>query len=158
VEHLGICEWLLERGGSVPPLVGLNLPPEFDTYPFEQHDLGRVHRRILESPPRRAKALRIKGALPTEIVLPFYRDVPTSAKFAWRLAWLDRLDAWEGRRVVFESSRSGSLPLFLQARSAAQGAPADWGRLFAGCLAIAEYLLTILRRGGLGPAFRFSPS
>ena len=158
VEHLHLRDWLIAEGSTIAAPEGINWPADLDSYLFEQRELGAVHRRILESPPTQLSTLRIRGTVSTEMMLPAYADVPAAAKLAWRLAWIDRLTAWEGRNAVFASSAGAdSLLPFLQALRVARTTPTDSARLFTCCMAIAEYLLIVLRRGGLGPAFGFLP-
>jgi hypothetical protein len=160
IEHLRLCDWLIAAGSTTAAPAGVDWPLALDSYLFEQPDLGSVHRRVLEEPPLRPSTLQIRGAVPTAMgMLPAYAAVPAAAKLAWRLAWVDRLAAWEGRDVVFSSAaRAGFLLPFLQALRVARTATTDWAKLFTSCLAVAEYPLAILRRRGLGPAFGFLPA
>ncbi len=151
VAHLRLVDWLIGRSARVKPPAAV-LPVRYDELLFAG-PLAAIHRRVLETPPMREvtlqpNAIRVVGTL--TVREPKYPDVPTAGKFAWRLAWLDRMSP--ANRAAIADWQP-----FYDALAAALNGPEDWCDLLAGCVIAAEYVRRILA-GGIGPVLRFAAS
>lgn len=154
-EHLNLREWLIQqsRGCDVPGEFSEETE-HFDSFLLGHTELGELHLRVLEE--SAPVASRLWGASVT--VRSVQGSIPPAGKAAWRIAWMDRLAAWDGPETVFEPMGNERQRAFLRTLASALHAPGAWSRMLESCFGVAEYCLTLLRKGGLGSALRFSPS
>lgn len=154
-KHLDVYTSLLNYGKNILCPNEITIPNDLDTLLTEQNELADIHKRVIKSPPSIQKVLSIKGAAQSEILeCPEYEDMPTSVKLAWILAWIDRRVAWEGRSILNKIKVEDQLA-FRKAILIAFKIDHPWANLFTKCLAISEYVLTILRKKGLGEKISF---
>ena len=157
-KHLDVYNSLLnygKNGKNISCPNEITIPNNLETVLTEQNELADLHKRVIKSPPSIQKVLSIKGAAQSEILeCPEYEDMPTSVKLAWILAWIDRRVAWEGRSILNKIKVEDQLALRKSILIAFK-IDHPWANLFTKCLAISEYVLTILRKKGLGKKINF---
>lgn len=154
-KHLDVYNSLLNYGKNISCPNEITIPNDLETVLTEQNEFADIHKRVINSPPSIQKVLSIKGTAQSEILeCPEYEDMPTSVKLAWILAWIDRRIAWEGRSILNKIKVEDQLAL-RKAILIAFKNDHPWANIFTKCLAISEYILTILRKKGLGKKINF---
>ena len=154
-KHLDVNNSLLKYGKNISHPNEISIPNDLETLLTEENELEDIHKRVIKSPPSIQKVLSIKGSAQSEILeFPEYENMPTSVKLAWILAWIDRRVAWEGRSILNKIKVEHQLAL-RKAILIAFKIDHPWANLFTKCLAISEYVYTILRKKGLGKKISF---
>lgn len=125
----------------------LEIPEQFADLLCSEPTSGALHSELLTAPRSEAREL-----LGTKVVVPSKCSLSERARISWQIAWLERLSAWglvdRLRASDADVVRRALPPLLAEACS-------TWPELMRRCLALTEFLIWTLYRGGLGMAMRF---
>lgn len=108
---------------------------------------GKLHHEVLRPAQKETKLL-----LGAPVEVETVSAVCNVASMCWQMAWIERLTAWNGPNQFFGASEQ-SIVEFQKALSKSLRL---WPALMRRCLSLAEMLIWMMYRGGIGIAARFS--
>ena len=108
---------------------------------------GKLHQEVLRPAQKETKLL-----LGAPVEVETVSAVSNVAAMCWQMAWIERLTAWNGPNQFFGASEQ-SIVEFQKALSKSLRL---WPALMRRCLSLAEMLIWMMYRGGIGIAAKFS--
>jgi hypothetical protein len=144
-----LVSWTQEESIAPEQLAALKFLDRYEVVLVSDPTSGPFHAEIF-----RPSETETKELFGRKVQIETRAGLPTLAKIAWILAWIDRICAWHREDTLFEQSDDHA-SIQVEFLGAMADAISQWPRLMQRSLALAELVYWTLYRGGLGTAVKF---